>query len=335
MSERIFISIPSYRDPEVAATIRDAWAKASHSSRVIIGVCQQIAKGDLDVRRLWPSHPRLRVDTLPHTEAQGPCYARQRIEERLMGDEDFVLAIDAHMVFCKDWDVKLLEDWHATGDPMAILTTYPKAYGDKREWTEDTRGNFLTTHSWKQNGLPLFALHSYYKAPPKPVPSVGWVAGFSFAPRHAHVEVPYLVDVPYLFIGEEITMAVRYYTHGYNLYAPSFCCVQTTYKHTGKHKFEELKFNRAHRLKAEGFVRALIGISSAKKLNSYPSPSRLGTARSLEDFEAYSGIRLSRSSFTNNAMAGITSEDDDVSQAAKWKSREEREAFVGRRFFQK
>jgi len=339
MKARIFVSIPSYRDPEVAATIRDCWAKATYPERVIIGVCQQIceAKKDLDVRRLWPSHPRLRVDTLPHTDAQGPCYARQRIEERLLEDEEFVMGIDAHMVFCEGWDVKLLEDWEACEDPAAILTTYPKAYGIKREWTEGVVGNFLTTHSWQKNGLPLFALHSYARPPKRPVPSVGWVAGFSFAPRQAIEDVPYLVDVPYLFIGEEIAMAVRFFTSGYNLYAPTFCAVQTTYKHTGKHKFEELNFNRAHRLKAEGFVRTLIGISATKNgtLDAYPSPSRLGGRRSLADFEVYSGIQLSRSTFTNNAMAGVTSVDDDDDLAAKWKSREEREAFVGRRYFQK
>lgn len=332
---RIFVSIPSYRDPEVAATIRDAWAKATHPSRVIMGVCQQIKEGDdLDVRRLWPAHPRLRVDTLDYKEAQGPCYARQRIEEVLFGEEEFFLGIDAHMVFCEGWDVKLLEDWKACEDPMAILTTYPKAYQGKREWTEVTVGNFLTSHSWKKNGLPLFALHSYASTPKRPVPSIGWVAGFSFCPRRAVKEVPYLVDVPYLFIGEEIAMGVRYFTHGYNLYAPTFCSVQTTYLHRGKHKFEELEFNRAHRLKAEGFIRALVGITEAS-LDKYSSPSRLGSVRSLEDFEAYSGVKLSRSTLTNNAMAGVTAVDDEEDLKAKWASREERETFVGRRYFQK
>lgn len=339
MKDRIFVSIPSYRDPEVAATIRDCWAKATHPSRVTIGVCQQISAkdNDLDVRLLWPSHPRLKVDTLDHTEAQGPCYARQRIEEHLLGDEEFVMGIDAHMVFCEGWDVKLLDDWYACEDSCAILTTYPKAYGTKREWTKGVVGNFLTTHSWKQNGLPLFALRSYARQPKRPVPSIGWVAGFSFAPRQAIADVPYLVNVPYLFIGEEIAMAVRFFTAGYNLYAPTFCVVQTTYKHTGKHKFEELKFNRAHRLKAEGFVRTLIGISHSKDgtLDAYPSPSRLGNVRSLAEFETYSGIKLSRSTFTNHAMAGVTAVDDDDDMNAKWKSREERETFVGRRYFQK
>jgi hypothetical protein len=338
IEDEIFVSIPSYRDPEVAATIRDCWAKAVRPGRVIVGVCQQIAAGDLDVRRLWPSHPNLRVDTLDYTKAQGPCYARQRIEERLLGDEDFVLGIDAHTVFCKGWDELLINDWKACDDPKAILTTYPKAYQQKgkakRGWTEEAAGSFLTTHSWKKNGLPLFALHSYASKPPRPVPSIGWVAGFSFAPRQAIREVPYLVKVPYLFIGEEIAMAVRFFTAGYNLYAPTFCAVQTTYLHTGKHKFEELKFNRALRHQAEGFVRTLIGISMGS-LDKYPSPSRLGDIRTLDEFESYSGIKLSRSIFTNNAMAGVTTVDDEEDSKAKWASREAREAFIGRRYFQK
>lgn len=337
LEARIFVSIPSYRDPELADTIKDIWKKAHVSDRISIGVCQQISckDGDIDVRRIWPNHPRLFVDTIPHTEAKGPCFARQRIEQVLLSprknDFDFILCIDAHMVFCNEWDVRILEDWYACNDENAILTSYPKAYSKKREWTNTSVGNFLTTHSWKENRLPLFALRSYARNPLKPVPSIGWVAGFSFCPLHAVCNVPYLDNVPYLFIGEEIAMAVRYWTSGYNLYSPTFCCAQTTYKHTGKHKFDELKFNKSSRVVSETFVRKLVGISRGS-IDEHKSSSRIGTVRTLHDFETYSGIKLSSASFTVKSMAGITSTDTEETLKAKWRNKHDMENHVGKRY---
>lgn len=54
---------------------------------------------------------QLFVETLPHTEAQGPCYARARIESmirRLVAQGsivcDWVVMIDAHTLFAPRWD---------------------------------------------------------------------------------------------------------------------------------------------------------------------------------------------------------------------------------------
>ena len=44
----IFVQIPSYRDPECGATIRDAFAKAAHPERIFVGVCEQVLPGDDD-----------------------------------------------------------------------------------------------------------------------------------------------------------------------------------------------------------------------------------------------------------------------------------------------
>jgi len=339
--KKIFVSIPSYRDPEVVATIEDLWKKADHPERVIVGVCQQIdltkrSKDDIDLRRTFPSQVssgHMKIDTMDYREAKGPCLARERIETHCLDKEDFVLMIDAHMVFAPSWDTRLLNDWYAIDDPMAILTTYPREYQEDRGWTE-SEGTFLLGHSWKQNDLPLFALRSYYKTPRIPVPCISWVAGFSFLPRYLVELVPYLSKVPYLFIGEEIAMAARYFTHGCNFYAPTFSAVQTTYKHRGKRKFEELDFQRGIRMHSEGFIRALVGMRGDGDLSKYDSPSRLGPERSLYDFETYSGISLSRKKITMNGLAGLTPSDNDETKSYKWENDEAINTMRSRRMFQ-
>ena len=48
-----------------------------------------------------------------------------------------------------------------------------------------------------------------------------WAAGFSFARGHFIVQVPYDQYLPMVFQGEEISMAIRGFTFGYDYYAPS------------------------------------------------------------------------------------------------------------------
>lgn len=47
-----------------------------------------------------------------------------------------------------------------------------------------------------------------------------YAAGFNFGPSSMIQDVPYDPKLDFLFFGEELSMAVRLYTHGYDLYAP-------------------------------------------------------------------------------------------------------------------
>ena len=53
-------------------------------------------------------------------------------------------------------------------------------------------------------------------------------------------EVPYLEQVPYLFIGEETLMWCRYFQAGYDLYNPKVDIVQTTFSRQGRGNFHAM-----------------------------------------------------------------------------------------------
>jgi [Skp1-protein]-hydroxyproline N-acetylglucosaminyltransferase len=53
--------------------------------------------------------------------------------------------------------------------------------------------------------------------PKEPVLQPFWAAGFSFARGHFVLQVPYDCCTPMLFQGEEIDIAVRAWTLGYDL----------------------------------------------------------------------------------------------------------------------
>ena len=46
-------------------------------------------------------------------------------------------------------------------------------------------------------------------------------AGLSFSKCHAEKKVPYDPHTPHIFDGEEFSRAIRFWTHGYDIYSPN------------------------------------------------------------------------------------------------------------------
>ena len=67
----------------------------------------------------------------------------------------------------------------------------------------------------------LFRSQAYVNMPREPIPALFWTACFSFAPAEMVERVPFDDKYPYLFLGEEICMNLRLYTHGFNVYGPT------------------------------------------------------------------------------------------------------------------
>ena len=55
--------------------------------------------------------------------AVGPVFARH-IGHRLYRGEYYSMQSDSHVTFTKGWDVDIIEQMEATGDEMAVLSTY-------------------------------------------------------------------------------------------------------------------------------------------------------------------------------------------------------------------
>ncbi|KYK65640.1 putative glycosyltransferase [Toxoplasma gondii TgCatPRC2] len=59
----------------------------------------------------------------------------------------------------------------------------------------------------------------------RPLESLFWAAGFSFGPARVTREVGYDPRLHFVFFGEEQTMTLRLFTHGWSFYAPRFSVV--------------------------------------------------------------------------------------------------------------
>lgn len=340
----IFISLPSFRDSETPHTILSALRRASNPSRVFIGLCQQNApqdpheveqairlakdaSGDVDWIR---GHVReLRMDA---RHAKGPILARWRIERELYKGEDFVLMIDSHTQFAPGWDSMCVREWKdadrvASTPSLAVLTTYPESYHREDRDGADfdqtvTKLTFKGVEGGPQGGMVLWDttdLTPQEVEAPVPPRSIGWSANYSFMPRTVVRLVPFHDGrvYPRLFFGEEVGMAARLFTSGVDLFCPRKHAILTTYEREYRPLYwdeDEAQVREAQEeeMGAQSIMREMLGMkpfhkpqgSASNRGRALRACGFLGSARSLRDYERYSGIDIMRGKGTAAAKRG-------------------------------
>jgi [Skp1-protein]-hydroxyproline N-acetylglucosaminyltransferase len=246
--ETIYCSVASYRDPECTASVANVFSRAAHPERIRVAILDQRTSGD-DICGV-PDHA---CDTqnadAPHNDdhaifckyrhlidryemdarwAVGPVFARH-LAHRYYRGEYFAMQIDSHVRFTADWDTDIVEQWKSAHNEMAVLTTY----------LSDIIGSIdPLTNANTHPGRPIMCQSDYegngkyrhlrHGQQPEGIPGIHgqptlepfWAAGFSFARGHFVIQVPYDQFLPMVFQGEEISIGLRGFTHGYDYYAP-------------------------------------------------------------------------------------------------------------------
>ena len=109
MTDRIFLHLPAYREPELIPTIKDALAQAKHPERIHFGICRQFNPEDgFDNVDEYREDTRFHIYDMPYEQAKGLATARAIINEELLTDQEFVLQLDSHHRFTENWDETLL-----------------------------------------------------------------------------------------------------------------------------------------------------------------------------------------------------------------------------------
>ena len=228
---RILVLLASYRDPELPRTIANALAQAAYPEHLRFSICHQYddeTAGDLSE---WDDDPRFSIDAIPFDRSKGCCWARARTFERY-DDEPYILQVDAHTRFAARWDQRYIDMFEALGNTKAVLTCYPPPY------RVDESGN---DHYHTEGGIHRLKLirlehdlttrQATEQVSDTAAPGLSplLAAGQIFAAGSFCVDVPY--DPEIYFAGEEISLAVRAYTHGYDLYYPNENLVWHRYSH--------------------------------------------------------------------------------------------------------
>jgi hypothetical protein len=285
----IFVSVAAYRDPQLVPTIADCLAKASRPRDLRFGICWQ--HGPEEAALPFAGDPRFQILDVDWRDSRGACWARAEIMARY-GGEDWFLQLDSHHRFAPDWDAKLIDHAGRTGAARPILTAYATPFHP------DDRGSFadepmqMNFDRFTSEGIVLFRPGGIadWRHRPRPVRARFLSAHFLFAPGSFVREVPY--DPELYFIGEEITLAVRAFTSGYDLFHPTETIVWHEYtrdyrphKHWGDHL-------KANGIAIEWHERDRLSLDKIRRFFDQPFIGRFGcgTARTITEYEAYAGI---------------------------------------------
>ncbi len=305
----IFVSIASYRDTECSPTLGDLFDKAAYPQRVFAGVLWQLAAEDGNEFTNIPSHhDNVRGLKVDWTKSLGVCWARSQIQKKLWNGEEYYLQIDSHSRFDKDWDTKLIKMLNSCPSDNAVLSTHPNEY--KPPDVLIVKGYpYLHANKFHDEGvlIPKGKYHKVDNPPPTPTSSALVGAGMIFGPRSMVQDVPY---DPYLYFhGEEISMAVRLWSHGYDLFTPNDVLVYHDYtdrkrqKHWHDHKsnWDKLNNNAKLRLKHMFGIQISKDQEIIKELKTYG----LGKVRTLQEYEAFSDVDLVRNRIGVRGYDGI------------------------------
>jgi Glycosyltransferase (GlcNAc) len=216
----VFVSIANYRDSEVKDTVNSLMENTTSNVTLNISVysqCYVEERIDLplsnDNRRIVVKQTFVNPD-----QSRGLCWARAEIQ-REYSSEDFYLQLDSHVELAPRWDEILLRDYaNAATDRPVVLTAYLPDYErvDGQRLVREKRPTHfrVVQNGWRPEARQLLG---YPHA--RPCRAFFFSGHFAFARGRFVEDVP--SDPEIFFIGDEISIAVRAYSCGYDLRTPS------------------------------------------------------------------------------------------------------------------
>lgn len=290
---RIFVNIASYRDKECYSTIKDLFNKAEFPDKIFVGLFNQVLPEDTECIVSEGDFSNCRIITTDSSKSQGVGWARSNTQS-LWREEEFTLQIDSHSRFIDHWDTKLLDMLKSTNSAKAIISGYPAIYipaDDTQDETKEDLTSDIHAHEFDSNGLVMITSKRHSKLPETPRVSAFVAAGFIFGPSQIITDVPY--DPFIYFLGEEISLAARFWTHGWNIYSPNQVIIYHDYvgKRRNRNWSDKKTWGLINKVSYMR-VRHLLGsevIENPKVLKDLNKYS-LGQVRLLSDYEEFSGI---------------------------------------------
>lgn len=288
----IFVSIASYRDPDCQNTVRDLFEKAARPERVFIGICWQfVPKEDDDCFVVETRPEQVRTIRVHASESKGACWARNKVQSLYQG-EDYFMQIDSHMRFAQGWDELLIGMLAQCDSPKPVLSTYPLSFTPPDTYGDE--GVVTIYPKWFDDFGVLVQrseIASMKDAPPLPRKNAFIGAGLIFAAGSIVKEVPY--DPYVYFEGEEITMAVRMWTSGWDIFVPNAVLAFHDYgqrPERPRHWKDQTDWDKLNQ-HARKRIRYLLGIETNRDEDLVDIERYgLGTARSLAEYEAFSRL---------------------------------------------
>lgn len=250
--DSVFVSLGTYRDPYCPMTIKSLFSKANNPESLYVILLQQncfeekcrtgvlvggkVEDTSTDVncytefckspegiasRACGTDH--IRLFNVNESESLGPYMARYLAAKFYRG-EHYYLQIDSHSEFVQDWDAKLIRMMNEAPALKPVLSTYPP--DAVMNW-KDTVGFRMCSSSFAESEIEYHIIRlgssMPFESTPPPLPTYSpfVAAGFFFTYGGFLHEVPFDPLLPWIFMGEEISMSARLWTAGYDIFSPT------------------------------------------------------------------------------------------------------------------
>lgn len=323
----IFVQMAAYRDPQLIPTLNNLIDNAKHPENLHIGICWQHGDEDptdifLDagytiegfkedprvggapVLNITKNGAKLSVIDIHFHKTKGACWARNQIQQ-LYSKEKYTMQLDSHHRFVEEWDelsISMLESLRYKSK-KPLLTAYIPSFDPEND------PGARVQEPWKMDfdrfipeGAVFFIPSTIdnWKELTEPMRARFFSAHFAFADGTFAEEVQH--DPEYFFHGEEISIAVRAYTHGYDLYHPHRVIAWHEYTRKGRIKvWDDHTTNQRNKGRVElDWVqrndlchkrnRILFGMDGEDPKQIDFGIHGFGKERSLLEYEQYAGI---------------------------------------------
>ena len=295
---KIFVQIASYRDPELEKTVKDMIDNAKKPNNLRIGICRQYHPEDgFDTLDEYRKDKRFRILDVLYSDSKGVCWARNQVQQ-LYGGEEYTLQIDSHMRFEKNWDdtlIKMVKQLQKKGFPKPLLTGYVSSFNPENDPAERIKEPWrMVFDRFIPEGAVFFLPETIpgWETLKEPVTSRFYSAHFAFSVGQFSTEVQH--DPEFYFHGEEISIAARAYTHGYDLFHPHKVVIWHEYTRKGRTKqWDDDKEWGLKNTISHSKNRQLFGMDGEEVTLDF-GVYGFGTERTLKEYEIYSGLLFSR-----------------------------------------
>ncbi len=324
--DKILIEIAAYHDSELLNTINSALIQADYPERVCFSICYQ--DGDKEEYEILKKIKNSKIKYLDKNQIKGLCYART-ICQSMIEDEKYIYQIDSHMRFVKHWDTKMIEALLSLNDSKAIISFYPPDCNgemlnlslDDAIFNNPCPGGKMYVDDFRSGNNPFVIfrcdlIENENSVKHSRTPFISGGNFFSFSQVHKEV----FQHSKMYFFGDELFMAINLFTHGWNVYSSNISYIYHQYNR-GKRKFLDVENSMA--VEKQAFLELL----AHKNDKDYLKELKIGTVRTIDEFERYSGIDFENRTLYLNAVTGDMDNEEyrnTKSYIRKGKSEEEK-----------
>ena len=294
---KIFVQITSYRDFELTPTIIDAIKQSSGNHEINFGVhiCY-LEDSEIDILDL----PNIKYELSKAPQNIGLGKGRA-LAHQFYNGEDYYLQCDSHSRFVKDWDeiaIHSILDYQIQGISKPIITTYPANY-----WYPALQSKYVDKDVLSKERLTNISFHEnpeQFKSIRIPSQTAMQVVNNNIFSKSVSGGSIFTIggflsfNTDIAFYGEEIWLAARAYTNGFDILVPKEQYMWHLYYN---HNKDEAINKR--KLLWKDFKEEFESIDKISKELIYKTFTEgttgellLGTQRTIEDYGVFAGLNF-------------------------------------------